>query len=112
MIPMAAPMLLYGLTVLGLVLLIPSLTASVVLGALAIPNMLWVPALLAMGWGADGTLPIGICFALLIGAAIARRVTAPSPGPTPDADGAADPDRGCEAFGSRVSRVFGTAYRK
>ena len=87
MIPIAAPMLLYGLTVLGLVLLIPSLVASVVLGVLAIPNMLWVPSLLLMGWGDDGALPIGICLALLIGAAIARRVTAPSPQPTRDTDG-------------------------
>lgn len=71
-----AAFLLYGLTALGLVLLIPNVTVSVVLGILAILNMIWAPALIAIGWGDSGVLPIAICLALLLIAAIARRVTA------------------------------------
>ncbi|QHB99313.1 hypothetical protein EK0264_02740 [Epidermidibacterium keratini] len=74
------PLLIYGLTMLGLVLLIPNVAVSVVLGFLAIPNMIWVPTMIAMGWGDDGTLPIGICLGLLLIAAIARRVSAQAPG--------------------------------
>lgn len=71
-------LLVYGLTALGLVLLIPHLGVAVVLGGLAIPNMIWAPPLIATGWGEDGTLPIAICLVLLLIAAITRRVASAS----------------------------------